>query len=105
MRYLSIIILTLTLTNCMGQPGRATQSESLFLISNSGKYGFIDSKGQVVIEPKFRALSEFSEGLAAARISGSYGYINHTGAFVIQPYFDYATPFSDGLALVYKDDK
>ncbi|MBX7154080.1 MAG: WG repeat-containing protein [Bacteriodetes bacterium] len=105
MKNLGIILLTLTLISCMGQIKQAKPGEPLFLISDHNKFGFIDSIGQVVVEPKFIVLGEITEGLAHARISGTYGYINYTGEFIIQPQYDYATPFADGLAIVYKRGK
>ena len=74
------------------------------------KYGFIDTKGELIIEPRFKpsmshhwrveALSRFSEGLASVRVNDLYGYINRRGAFVIQPQFVVAGDFSDGRAFV-----
>jgi len=78
---------------------------ALFPVMENGKLGCIDAKGNKIIEPRFIALQDFSENLAAARISGTYGYINSNGAFVIAPQFDYATPFAEGLALVYLQGK
>lgn len=99
MRHFIILLFTVTFSVCQGQ----TTDRHLFQIFENGKTGFINSTGQVVIEPTFLTAGEFSEGLASARINGTYGYIDETGKFVIQPQFDYATPFSEGLAVVYKD--
>ncbi|WAC03072.1 WG repeat-containing protein [Lacinutrix neustonica] len=73
---------------------------------NNGKYGYINSVGDVIIEPKFYYALDFSEGLAAIREKGFYGYINNTGQFVIPPYFEDAGKFKDGIAIVTtKEDK
>lgn len=79
--------------------------QPLFPISVEGKMGFIDSTGRVVIEPQFRAVNDFSEGLCAVRVDGLYGFIDATGKMIIDPKFDYATYFKEGLALAYKGGK
>lgn len=99
MRHFIIVLFSITFAVCNGQ----TNHSSLFQIFENGKTGFINSMGQVVIQPTFLSAGEFSEGLVSARINGTYGYIDETGKFVIQPQFDYATPFSEGLAVVYND--
>lgn len=72
----------------------------------SGKWGYIDKKGNVVIPPQFVVAGSFSEGLAMVGIGKSMiwwkcGYIDRTGNFVIQPRFDDGMSFSEGLALVF----
>lgn len=75
-----------------------------------GKWGYIDMKGKMVIEPQFDGVNDFSEGLARVNIGGKwngyylvggkYGYIDQTGKLVIQPQFDWADNFSNGLACI-----
>jgi hypothetical protein len=50
-------------------------------------------------------VSDFSEGLAAARVKEQVGYIDKTGKTVIAPQFDDAWAFEDGLALIRVGDK
>jgi hypothetical protein len=65
--------------------------------------GFVDNKGQIVIEPMFEGASDFSDGLALVQKSSNekIGYIDKTGKFIIQPNYDKANSFSDGLAAVF----
>jgi len=102
MKYLCLGLLLLIIASCHTS---SEQEQPLFQITHKGKVGFIDSTGKIVIEPKFWATGDFSEGLAYARINGTYGYIDKSGNFVIQPRFDYATSFQEGLAIVYEDGK
>src|SRR5580658_5395332 len=57
----------------------------------SGKWGFIDKSGQIVIEPKFAEAFEFSEGVASVLVGGfndpnsKWGYVDTLGRFVISP--------------------
>jgi len=68
--------------------------------SNRGKWGYIDKKGDIIIEPRFDEVSFFEEGLARVCIEGKFGFIDKMGKMVIQPRFDYATDFCEGEALV-----
>lgn len=71
-----------------------------------GKFGYINTKGEVVIQPQFSQAWFFSEGLAVACIeSGKCGYIDETGKFVINPQFEFAGRFSEGLAAVIAEGK
>jgi hypothetical protein len=81
------------------------------------KWGFIDTKGELVIKDKFCEVESFSEGLALVSegcyfspkrggekfIRGKYGYINKKGKYVIKPKFRWAGSFSEGLAAVLGD--
>ncbi len=81
------------------------------------KWGFIDTKGELVIKDKFCEVESFSEGLALVSegcyfspkgggekfIRGKYGYINKKGEYVIKPKFRWAGSFSEGLAAVLGD--
>jgi serine/threonine protein kinase len=60
--------------------------------------GFVNARGEVIIEPQFLAAGEFSDGLARACKEKLFGYIDESGEFVIPPTFQYANEFSDGLA-------
>ncbi len=69
------------------------------------QWGFIDKAGRWAIYPSFQYVSEFSEGLAAARINGKYGFIFTNGNWAIEPQYDNASIFSYGLAAVAKDNQ
>ncbi len=95
-------------------------SDGLARFSENGKFGFIDTKGNVVIKPFIEnssivdwsvGNSWFSEGLCAVKFgydknkkdeidNGKYGYIDKTGKVVINPRFDEAYAFKNGKALV-----
>lgn len=61
-------------------------------------YGFINTKNEIVIEPRFVGVQYFSEGLAGATIDGIlWGFINTKGEFVIKPQFYYVHAFENGI--------
>ena len=58
-----------------------------------------------IIQPKFDAIGNFSEGLAAFKQNGKCGYIDNKGNIVIQPKFDDIGNFSEGLAIIKQNGK
>ncbi|MGH9946350.1 MAG: WG repeat-containing protein [Pyrinomonadaceae bacterium] len=71
----------------------------------SGKMGYRNTKGEMVIPPIFDYAEEFSEGLAAVEINGQYGFIDRTGTMVIEPLsYLYLPKFKNGLAQVVTRD-
>ena len=79
-------------------------TEGLARVQNgtTGKYGFINTKGNWVIPAKFARAEAFSEGLAVAADDavGLKGYINKNGEWEIEPQFEAAFAFEKGFALV-----
>ncbi len=73
----------------------------LFPIVKGGKWGFMDEKGKVVIEPQYDGAGDFSEGLAWVGKGLLRGYIDKAGEMVIQPKFGWAADFHSGMAAVY----
>lgn len=82
--------------------GQKAPAEGLFKIKVNGKYGFMNGKGKVVIQPQFEGVNDFSEGLANIYVRGRFGtgYIDETGKVAITPAFDIGSDFSEGLAWV-----
>ncbi len=67
------------------------------------KFGFINTKGEVVIEPKFSSVGDFHDGLAWAKNDQKLsGYINTRGEWVIQPTYNATHNFDvkSGMAMV-----
>ena len=73
--------------------------EDLAVACLSGsRLGYIDKKGNWMIEPIFEHANEFSDGLAAVEIDNKTGYINHKGEFEIEPQFYLGDSFNKGVA-------
>jgi len=56
--------------------------------TENGKWGFIDTNFNIVIQPRFDEVKDFQNGYCAVKINGHWGFINTKGDFVIRPKFD-----------------
>ena len=70
-----------------------------------GKFGFVDRRGEVVLEPVWDHARHFGDGLAPVGFNEKgrptmWGYVDGTGKVAIEPRFFDAAPFSEGLAAV-----
>jgi hypothetical protein len=72
---------------------------------NSGKTGYLNFDGSIIIEPKYEFMFDgqyggFQQGLLCAKLNGKYGYIDTTGKIVKDFIFYRAEPFINGKAKV-----
>lgn len=104
---LCFVCLVFLLSSCGSVPnplgGKVTTT--LYPIRQNGKNGYINRRGEIVIQPQFAFTLPFSEGLAPACLTsspsgGNCGYIDETGKFIINPQFEFVARFSEGLAAV-----
>src|SRR6266851_5143804 len=95
---LSIIVLVMFLG--LTTRARAAESSDRFVINVGGNYGFIDGRGNLVIPPRYSAVHEFSEGLAAIDLDGKWGYVNANGEVVVALTYANASDFSEGVGVV-----
>ncbi len=88
----------------------------LALMMVKGKFGYVDTKGQVVIQPQYVDAEEFREGLAPVKIQVQdsteifghgtrAGFIRPDGTWAVEPVFSGLGDLHDGLALAYTKDK
>lgn len=77
-------------------------SAGLALVGVKGQgWGFIDTKGEFVINPQFESAKPFREGLAAVCQNDKWGFIDKTGKIIINPQFEHVSSFYDSKALFY----
>lgn len=79
--------------------------QPLVRIEQQGKTGFIDTSGNVIINPRYESAGEFSQGYAPVRENGLYGYIDRKGNYIIPPTYDFAEPLKNNIASLYIDGK
>lgn len=63
-----------------------------------GQWGYIDTTGTMVIEPRFDNAARFSGGLARVRDGETVAFIDAGGQVVLEPEVDSVRHFSEGLA-------
>lgn len=69
-------------------------------MKKDGKWGFIDTHGEVKIDFQFDDALSFGQHLAAVAQGDRWGYISMDGKMVIEPQFYGAKSFSGGSAPV-----
>ena len=69
------------------------------------KWGFINKKGNIVIDKVYDDLRPFKNGLARANFAGKWGFIDIKGNAVIPFEYRGTFPFKDGLARIQNFDK
>jgi len=75
------------------------------VLADNWKWGYIDTKGNMAIQPQFEGAFNFDEKLAPVIKSGKIGFIDRTGSFVIEPVYERAAEFENGMASVWKNGK
>ncbi len=79
----------------------AASDKGYIAVKLGGKWGYADSKGNLILEPKYDDAKSFSLGFAPVKLDEQWGYINCAGDIVIEPEYDAAGAFSsDGSAPV-----
>lgn len=73
---------------------------SLFPVEIDDKWGYVNHKGEYVINPQFQWANLFSNGMARIGIDGKTGFINEKGEIIITPQYSSSTKFHKGKAWV-----
>lgn len=84
-------MLTLTFLSCQTR---------LAVIKQNDKYGLINSKGRVIVEPKWDYILGESEGIYPVELDSLWGYIDKKGRVIIEPQYWDADFFEEGYACV-----
>ena len=81
--------------------------EDAVVRSDSTPKGFIDRTGAIAIDPKFKQVHPFTQGLAAVQIYADeqWGFITPKGAWAIEAQYAWVRPFSEDLAVFTNDLK
>lgn len=109
----TVIAFTVVSTGCEQQalqtgeadPDSAVTSMSLFPITQGGLWGYIDSTGTPVIQPRFNRAFHFYDGMALVETDSGFGYINQEGEFAVEPRFEDGWHFAGDVAPVQANGK
>jgi hypothetical protein len=103
--FLVIISAALMLTLCCCGGNSNQVDLKLIPVKSGEKWGYINQKGEYLINPQFKDADFFRDGLAkVVSAEGKIGYISENGQYKIPAEFKDGTPFVDGLAFVVSDD-
>jgi len=72
--------------------------------NNDDKWGYINSKGEVIIDFIYDYAGFFADGIAVVSLNGRYGLIDLDANTIVKPQFDYIGNFSEGLAYIVQYD-
>ena len=67
-------------------------------------YGYINPKGEWVIEPQYTVARAFQNGIARVSKNGKIGYIDQNGREIVKPRYDWGSDFYEGKAFVKEKD-
>lgn len=74
--------------------------EGLAPVKKDGKWGYINVKGETVIDFIYEDAEVFSQGLAAVKLDSKWGYIDQNANRVLKPRYKQGSPFYHGYASV-----
>lgn len=80
-----------------------SQGHSAF--QQNGKWGFINTAGEVVVEAQYEDCHDYMNGYAAVKINGVWGFIDTYHNLIITPEYDEVEDFKNGLAIVTRNGK
>ena len=75
-------------------------SDVLYPVKVKDRLGYINTKGTMVVPPKFTHARTFAEDVGWASLGGRWGCIDSLGRVVMPCEFDWGGDFSEGLAQV-----
>ncbi|MFC6997516.1 WG repeat-containing protein [Rufibacter roseus] len=75
-----LIVAIFFCSSCKREPFKG----NLFAIKQGGKWGYIDSVGNLILEPQFLNAGDFNEGLAKVEVESGINYIDKGGNVVIR---------------------
>jgi len=94
-------------TRTSGADDSQPNPRRLFPFCEDGKSGYMDRRGNTVIEPRFDRAGDFAEGLAVVALEKRRTYIDRRGVVqvTVPRQWRHVRPFSEGLAACRIDGK
>ncbi len=81
------------------------EQEQYLGIKKDGKYGFVDTNGNLRVANRYEDIQPYAEQRAAIKIMGKWGFIDKYEEIIIQPRYGWVSSFSRGLARFRKGNK
>lgn len=68
-------------------------------VKMNGKWGYINTKGEIVVKPAFDEVKPFSAGVAQVVVANKSGYIDEKGKILVEPHFTSISQVNDGSSV------
>ena len=78
----------------------APESQGMCAVQKDDAWGFINSKGEIVVAPHYTIVAPFADGLAAVCLNDKWGFINSQGTVVVAIEYERVYAFACGRAAV-----
>lgn len=66
----------------------ALKGNKIFAATNNGKWGFVDSNGNIILDYQYEKATDVNEyGFAGIKLAGKWGVVNSEGKVVIEPQY------------------
>ncbi len=76
-------------------------NDGLVSFQKDSLWGFLNKSNEIVIQPKFKEVKDFSEGVAGVSLDGiKWGFIDKKSNFLIEPKFYLVRKFEEGICAV-----
>lgn len=100
------VLLSCTLSSCSGGSGNGSDlNTNLLPVKIGEKWGYVNQRGEYVINPQFDKAYSFTNGRAMVIVNDKYGFIDEKGSYVVNPKYKDATIFSEDRAWVVEEGK
>lgn len=100
---IAILLITLLFFGCKTTKdinNLSSDKSCLYPIGENDKWGYANTDGEKIIQPKYESVDFFYQGIALVKKNGKYGYLNKDGSWRLKPKYDTATSFFSNYALV-----
>jgi len=77
----------------------------LYMIKKDGKYGFINSNGNLWIANRYDSLLCFSDQRCGYKLGDKWGFIDKEERLIVQPIYDQVFPYEEGVAVIAQKGK
>jgi hypothetical protein len=77
--------------------------EGKLAVRENNKWGFVNTKGEMVIKPQYDSCDSYNEGYAKVQSGDKWGIIDKNGNVIIKPMYKNIAPGENGIFVFYDD--
>ena len=76
-------------------------TDGLLAIKEKGKWGYMNQKGEYIVNPKYDDCESYKYGYAKVKTGTKWGIIDKSGTEIIEPKYDNIVPGENGFCVFY----